>query len=88
VVRVPARSGNFSLHYHVQADFGAHPASYPMDIKALSLAVKQQGRDLTTHFPPVARSRMRGGIPPLPNTPPWRGAQLKSRDNFTFTLIS
>jgi len=29
---------------------------------------------------------MRGAIPPLRNTPPWTGAQLKYRDNFTFTL--
>jgi hypothetical protein len=29
---------------------------------------------------------MSGAISPLPNTPPWRGAQLKHRDNFTFTL--
>jgi hypothetical protein len=29
---------------------------------------------------------MRVAIPPLPNTPSWRGAQLKHRDNFTFTL--
>jgi hypothetical protein len=28
---------------------------------------------------------MRGDIPPLPNTSSWRGAQLKHRDNFTFT---
>jgi hypothetical protein len=27
---------------------------------------------------------MRGAINPLPNTPSWRGAQLKHRDNFTF----
>jgi hypothetical protein len=27
---------------------------------------------------------MSGAIPPLPNTPSWRGAQLKHRDNFTF----
>jgi hypothetical protein len=27
---------------------------------------------------------MSGAIPPLPYTPPWRGAQLKHRDNFTF----
>jgi hypothetical protein len=27
---------------------------------------------------------MNGAIPPLPNTPSWRGAQLKHRDNFTF----
>jgi hypothetical protein len=25
---------------------------------------------------------MGGAIPPLPNTPSWRGAQLKHRDNF------
>jgi len=29
---------------------------------------------------------MRGAVPPLPHTPSWRGAQLKHRDNFTFTL--
>jgi hypothetical protein len=28
---------------------------------------------------------MSGAIPPLPNTPSWRGAQLKHTDNFTFT---
>jgi hypothetical protein len=26
-------------------------------------------------------------IPPLPNMPSWRGAQLKHRDNFTFAFI-
>jgi hypothetical protein len=26
-------------------------------------------------------------MPPLPNTPSWRGAQLKHRENFTFTLV-
>jgi hypothetical protein len=30
---------------------------------------------------------MRGAILPLPNTPSWSGAQLKHRDNFTFTLV-
>jgi len=29
---------------------------------------------------------MRGAIPAYPNTPSWRGAQLKHRDNFTFTF--
>jgi hypothetical protein len=29
---------------------------------------------------------MSGAIPPHPNTPSLRGAQLKHRDNFTFTL--
>jgi hypothetical protein len=34
------------------------------------------------------RSRMRGTIPPLPNTPSYRGAQLKHRDNLSFLLRS
>jgi len=29
---------------------------------------------------------MSGAIPPLPNMPSWRGAQLKHRDNFTVYL--
>jgi len=29
---------------------------------------------------------MCGAIPPLPNTPPLRGAQLKYRDSFIFTF--
>jgi len=31
---------------------------------------------------------MRGYIPPLPNTPSWRGDRLKYRDNFTFTITN
>jgi hypothetical protein len=29
---------------------------------------------------------MRGFIPPLPNTPSWRGVQSNYRDNFTYTI--
>jgi hypothetical protein len=29
---------------------------------------------------------MSGAIPPLPNTPSWRGAHLKHSDNFTLSL--
>jgi hypothetical protein len=32
---------------------------------------------LTTHLYPVPRTIIRGAIPPLPNTPSWRGAQLR-----------
>jgi hypothetical protein len=53
--------------------------------QSLSLEVNGRGLKLTTHLHLVPRSRMRGAIPPLPNTPPWRGAQLKHRD-FTFTF--
>jgi len=30
---------------------------------------------------------MSGAVSPLPNTPLWRVAQLKHRDNFTFTVL-
>jgi hypothetical protein len=33
--------------------------------------------ELTIHLHLVPRSRMRGAISQLPNTPPWRGVQLK-----------
>jgi hypothetical protein len=31
---------------------------------------------------------MSGAIIPLPNTPSWRGAHLKHRDNFIFTFTT
>jgi hypothetical protein len=31
---------------------------------------------------------MSGAIPPFPNTPSWRGAELKHRNNFTFTMTA
>jgi hypothetical protein len=46
----------------------------------------QYARNLPTHLHLIkANHRMSGAIPPFPNTPSWRGAQLKHRDNFTFT---
>jgi hypothetical protein len=44
--------------------------------------------ELTTHLHLVPRARTRGGIPPFPNTPSWRGAQLKHRDNFSSVGIA
>jgi hypothetical protein len=43
--------------------------------------VKRQGREAETQ-------RMRGGIPSLPNTPSWRGAQLKHKENFNLLPLS
>jgi hypothetical protein len=40
---------------------------------------------LTTHLHLVPRSRVRGVIPPLPNTPSWRGAQLKAQGHLYLT---
>jgi hypothetical protein len=51
------------------------------------LSNEYRGMKLTTHHL-VTRSRMRGAISPFPNTPSWRGAQLKHRDKFTFYLYT
>jgi hypothetical protein len=51
VVRVPAEAGNFSLQYRVQTGSGAHPASYRVGTRALSLRVKRPGRE-AGHSPP------------------------------------
>jgi hypothetical protein len=45
------------------------------------------GVKLTTHLHLVPRSRIRGAIPPLPNTPSRRGAKLNNGDNFTFNIL-
>jgi hypothetical protein len=50
-VRFPAEAGNFSLHHYVQNGSGAHPASYPMGIRAVSLGVKRPGYE-ADHSPP------------------------------------
>jgi hypothetical protein len=44
-VRVPAGTGNFSLHRHIQTGSEAHPASYPMGTTALSLGAQRPRRE-------------------------------------------
>jgi hypothetical protein len=61
----------------IQNGSGAHPASYPMGTR---------GVKLTTHLHVVPTS-VSGAIPPLPNTPSWRGDQLKHGDNFNFISL-
>jgi hypothetical protein len=68
-VWVPARAGNFSLHHRVQTGSGAQPASYPMGTRgSFSGGRNGRGVKLTTHLHLVPRSRMRGAIPPLPQS--------------------
>jgi hypothetical protein len=50
-VRFPAGAGNFSLHHRVPNGSGAHPTSYPMDIRGSFLWVKRPGRE-ADHSPP------------------------------------
>jgi len=39
----------------------------------------RRGVKLTTHLHLMSKSRMRGAVPPIPNTPSWRGARLKAQ---------
>jgi hypothetical protein len=55
--------------------------------KALSLGVKRPGRE--ADYSPPSSAEVKEWVElylHYPNMPPWRGAQLKHRDNFTFTL--
>jgi hypothetical protein len=66
-----AGAGNFSLHHRVQNGAGAHPASY------LSSGVKWPGRE-ADHSPPYSAEVTECVVyTSTPNTPSWRGAQLK-----------
>jgi hypothetical protein len=72
---------NFSLRLHVQKGSGAHTASYPVGPGALSLGLESD------HTPPTSAEVKKSwsSTSTLPNTLSWLGAQLKHRDNFTFT---
>jgi hypothetical protein len=77
-VRFPAGAGNFSLHHRVQNGSGDHPPSYLRVPGTLSLGVRRPGRE-ADHSPPSSvevkvcvELYLR-----YPNTPLWRGAQLK-----------
>jgi hypothetical protein len=77
-IRFPAGAGNFSLHHRVQNGAGAHPPSYPMGTRGLSLGVKRQGRE-ADHLPPSGAEVKECVELYLhsPNTPSWSGAQFK-----------
>jgi hypothetical protein len=52
-------------------------ASYPMRTRGSSLGVERPGREADRSPPFSADAKMRAAITPLPNTPSWRGIQLK-----------
>jgi hypothetical protein len=56
--------------------------------EALSLGVKRPGREATTHFHLVPRSKSEWSYISTPNTPLLYGAQLKHRDNFTLLYFT
>jgi hypothetical protein len=86
-VRFPAGAVNFSLHHRVQNGSGAHPVSCLMGTGALLVGVKRP-RCEADHSPPSS-AEIKEWVAIYvhsPNTPSWRGAQLKHRDNFTLTF--
>jgi hypothetical protein len=66
-VRCPAEAGNLSLHHRVQNDSGAHPASYPMDIRGSFPGVKQPGRE--ADYSPVSSAEARESVELYYHTP-------------------
>jgi hypothetical protein len=87
-VRFPAEAGNFSLHHRVQN--GSGPTQPPIQWVpgVLSLGVERPERE-ADHSPPSSTEVQEWVELYLhsPNTSSWRGAHLKHRDNFTFTLL-
>jgi hypothetical protein len=82
----PAGTGIFLFTTASRTALGPHPASYPMSTRGYFPGGKAAG---AWNWPLTSiqcrGQRMRGAIPPLPNTPSWCGAQLKHRDKFYFT---
>jgi hypothetical protein len=86
--QIPAGAGNFSLHHHVQTGSGVHPPSYAVGIRGSFPGGKAAG---AWSWPLTHIQHWSQECEVLylhsPNTPSWRGAQLKHRDNFTFIFI-
>jgi hypothetical protein len=87
-VRFTAGARNFSLHHRVQNGSGSSSQPPIQGVwGALSLGVKRPGFE-ADHLPPCS-AEVKEWVELYfhsPNTPPWRGAQLKHKDNFTFTF--
>jgi hypothetical protein len=87
-VRVPAGAGNFSLHHRVQTGSGAHRSSYPMGARDSFPGVKRPGRE-SDHSPPSG-AEVKEWVELYhhsPNTPSWRGAQLKAQGQLYLYLL-
>jgi len=81
--------GNFSLYHRVQNGFGAHPVSYQMGTGGCYLGGKTAAAwswPLTFNY--YGGPRMREAVPPLRNTPSWRGGQLKNSTGTTLSYLT
>jgi hypothetical protein len=87
-IRFSAGAGNFSLHHCVQNCSGAHPTSYPVGTRGSFPGCKRPGREADRSFP--CNTEVKEWVDLYlysSSAPPWRAAQLKNRDNFTFLLF-
>jgi hypothetical protein len=62
---VPVGGRHFSPHRRVQTGSGAHPASYTMSTRALSLGVKWPGREADNSSAEVKNAWSYTSTPPL-----------------------
>jgi hypothetical protein len=89
VLRFDSRRGLgiFLFTTAYRTDLGPTQPPIQWVLGALSLGIKQPGRE-ADHSPP-SNAEVKECVELYlhsPNTPSWRGAQLKHRTNFTFTL--
>jgi hypothetical protein len=67
-VRFPVWARDIPLLHNVQFDFGAHPATYPTVLGALSPGVKRPRREADHSPAPSTEVKDCGAVLPLPNT--------------------
>jgi hypothetical protein len=83
-VLVSARAGNSSLHHRIQTGSGAHPAPYPMGTRSSFPGGKAAG---AWSCPLTSIKECVELYLHSPNTPSWRGAQLKKKHRDNFNLL-
>jgi hypothetical protein len=86
-VRFPAGTENFSLYHRIQNGSGAHPDSYPMANRALSLKIKRPGREAYHSPPSSAEVKNAWSYTSTPQYACMAWCLVKHRDNFTFYLL-
>jgi hypothetical protein len=86
----PGRGSEFLFSPCVQVGSGAHPVSYPMGTRHSFLGHnKWQEREADHSSPSSAEVKECVELyPHSPDMPSWHSAQLKHRDNFTFTFYT
>jgi hypothetical protein len=83
-VRFPVGVRDFSLNHSVQADSGAHPASYPKGTRDSSQEAKRAGHELDHSLPCRAEIKNSGALLPFPLT---SSSLIKYRDKLIFTFL-